>query len=59
MSPKEAQKSIKNLLKQIDLKSEVIPFNNFEKFIKLLEFLKGSSLKTEERLVAKQLFITS
>ena len=59
MSTKEAQKSIKELLKQIDLKSEVIPFHNFEKFINLLEFLKEIPLNAEEKLVAKKVFISS
>ena len=42
------------LLSQIDYKSEVVPFNNLERFSRLLTSLKGKPLnKVETELVAE------
>ncbi|MCK5816353.1 MAG: hypothetical protein KAH07_10465 [Flavobacteriaceae bacterium] len=57
INTKEIENSITKLLEKIDLDYEVIPFNNFEKLIKLLEFLKGASLNVEEKLVVNKMII--
>lgn len=58
MNTKEALNNIDYLLKQIDHTSEIIPYDNFDKFIQLLEFIKGSKLKSEEQIIAKRLTIS-
>jgi len=55
MSVNEATNNVNTMLNQIDRNIEVIPFNNLEKFIALLEFIKGSTLEKEERDIAKNM----
>ena len=57
MNTYDAAISVNQLLNQIDRDTEIIPFNNFEKLITLLEFIKGSILVKEEKEIALNLTI--
>lgn len=55
MNTIEAVNSVNLLLNQIDKDTELIPYDNVDKFIKMLEFIKGANLKTEEINIAKKI----
>ena len=55
MNTDDAVISVNQLLNQIDRKAEIIPFNDTEKLITLLEFIKGSKLVQQEKEIAQNL----
>ena len=57
MNTYDAAISVNQLLNQIDRDTEIIPFNDFEKLITLLEFIKGSILVKEEIAIAQNLIV--
>lgn len=51
----EAVNSIKNLLKQIDFKAEVVPLENLKRVCNLFESLKNQPLTNSEKILIKRL----
>ena len=51
----KAASLIRELLSQIDFKSEIVPEDNLEMFIRLLSSLKGEPLNKEEREIAEEM----
>ena len=50
-----AIKTIQDLLHQIDFNAEIVPMKNIEKLSRLLNSLKGRTLKEEERELLSRL----
>jgi hypothetical protein len=51
----KAANSIKELLEQIDFRSEVVPENNLEMFLRLVASLKGKPLEAGEILLIEEI----
>ena len=52
---KMAAAKIKSLLRAIDFEAEVLPENNREMFLRLMNSLKGEKLTSDEKMIIKEI----